>query len=215
MHKISHYINALHYRIWRRFHNLRCRAYREQFKNKDVTIISMNCTGGLLYHDLGEKFLSPTVNMYLKAEDFIKLCENLKYYMSVEKMTECKDATKIGGRTYPLAWIDDILLYLVHYKSVDEAQKKWDERKKRINWDKICLIDTDREGMTPELMDRFEKLPYKKVMFTHLPTGRGPEFVYIKGFEKESCVGIITDPDGWSGLRPVDQFDWVDFLNSI
>lgn len=176
----------------------------------------MNCTGGILYHDLGLKFLSPTINMYMRAEDFIKFCENLDQYLAIDTMKACEDASLIGNRIYPLAWLGDILLYLVHYKSVEEAQKKWNDRKGRINRNKIVILDNDREGMTPELMDRFEQLPYKKVMFTHLPVeGRPSYFHYLPGYENEDCVGIITDGKGWFGRRPIDQFDWVTFLNQI
>lgn len=211
-----HIIEPIKYCIWRFFHNLRCKGYRQQYKNSEVSIISMNCTGGILYHDLGHQFLSPTVNMYMKAEDFIKFCENLDFYLSIDEMEECNDPVIKGERKYPIARLDDILLYLVHYKTVEDAQKRWNERKKRINRDKIVILDTDRDGMTSELMDRFERLPYKKVMFTHLPVkDRGHEFVYIKGYEKDPCVGIVTDPVGWFGLRPVDQFDWIKFLNEV
>ena len=174
----------------------------------------MNCTGGILYHDLGLQFASPTVNMYMRAEDFIKFCENLEHYLSVDKMIECQDIEIVGDRKYPIAKLDDILLFLVHYKSVEEAQRKWNERKRRINYDKIVILNNDREGMTQQLMERFERLPYKKVMFVHKPTERDSHvFHYLPGYEDEDCVGIITDPIGLTGLRPIDQFDWVKFLN--
>lgn len=176
----------------------------------------MNCTGGILYHDLGLQFLSPTVNMYMKAEDFIKFCENISFYLAIDNLIECTDKSVIGNRTYPVAKLGDICLYLVHYKNVVEAKNKWNERKRRINFDKIVILNNDREGMTPELMDRFEKLPYKKVMFVNKPIDRNPEiFHYLPGYEKDDCVGIITDPKGLFGLRPVDQFDWVGFLNKV
>lgn len=115
-----------------------------------------------------------------------------------------------------MAKLGDIYLYLVHYKTVAEAIRKWNERKRRINPDKIVILNNDREGMTEELMDRFERLPYPKVMFVHRPVGRDPRiFHYLPGYENEECVGIITDATGWTGLRPVDQFDWVDFLNNV
>ena len=72
---------------------------------KTTTIISMNCTGGIISHNLGLQFLSPTVNLYMKAEDFIKFCENLRYYMSIEKMQECTEQNVIGGRDYPIAYL--------------------------------------------------------------------------------------------------------------
>lgn len=201
--------------VWQIKHEKLIRVYRQQFHNKEVSIISMNCTGGILSHDLGLQFRSPTVNLFMRAEDFTKFCENLEYYLSIDQFVECTDPAVIGDRKYPIVFLGDILLFLVHYHSVQEAQEKWNERKKRINWDNIVIINTDREGMTEELKDRFEKLPYRKVMFVHQPDEKHPSTFYLGGWEKENCVGIITDHDTWDGKRKIDQFPWVDFLNGV
>ena len=74
--------------IWKREHEKKCLRYRKIFQNKDISIISMNCTGGILYHDLGLQFRSPTVNLFMRAEDFIKFCENLEFYLSIIKDSE-------------------------------------------------------------------------------------------------------------------------------
>lgn len=209
-------INSLQTRVWRFFKRQRDRGYRQRYTNHDVSIISMNCTGGILYHDLGQQFLSPTVNLYMKAEHFIKFCERMEHYLAIEHFVECKDPAIVGERQYPVVWLDDILLYLVHYHNgIADAEAKWNSRKARINPDKIVILNNDREGMTPELLDRFEKLPYKKVLFTHLPDPQHPSTHYLPGYERESCVGIVTDPIGWLGLRPIDHFDWVEFLNKV
>ena len=199
--------------IWKREHEKKCLRYRKIFQNKDISIISMNCTGGILYHDLGLQFRSPTVNLFMRAEDFIKFCENLEFYLSIDEMKECKDPNVIENREYPIAILGDITLFLVHYKTVKEAQEKWNERKKRIDWDNIVILNTDREGMTEELKDRFEALPYRKVMFVHTKDKDHPSCFYIRGYEKNISIGIITEQIGWKGLRPIDQFDWVSFLN--
>lgn len=115
-------IQALRYRIWRVFKKYRDKQYRNRFINQNITILSMNCTGGILYHDLGLQFLSPTVNLYIKAQDFIKFCENLKYYLSIDQMIQCKEPGIVEDRKYPVAYLGDILLYLVHYHTVEEAQ---------------------------------------------------------------------------------------------
>lgn len=173
----------------------------------------MNCTGGIISHNLGLQFLSPTVNLYMNAEDFIKFCENLLYYVGIDKFEICTDKNVIGNRNYPIAYLGNLTLYLVHYSSVEEAEKKWNERKQRINWDNIVIFNTDREGMTEELKDRFEKLPYRKVMFVNKPDVKHASCYYLQGFESEDCVGIITNPVGWKGMRPIDQFDYVNFLD--
>lgn len=182
-------------------------------KGKSASIISMNCNGGVISHDLGLRFLSPTVNLFMKADDFIKFCENLDKYLEIDTFEECLDSSIIQNRTYPIAYLNDLTLYLVHYASIVEAESKWNKRKKRINKNNIVIFNTDREGMTDELKDRFERLPYRKVMFTHLPDTAHPSCFYIKGYEKETSVGIITDHSTWDGKRPIDQFDYVEFLN--
>ncbi len=182
-------------------------------RGKTASIISMNCVGGILYHDLGLKFLSPTINLYMVAQDFIKFCENLEYYLSIDEFVECED-TRIGEHDKcPVAKLGDLTLYLVHYSSVKQAQDKWNERKKRVNFENIAIVCCEREGMNDEIKNRFENLPYKKVMFTHLPDEKHKSCYYIKGYENEDSVGIVTLGENADGLRPVDQFDYVEFLN--
>ena len=196
-----------------RIYDLKRRRYLTKkfsnLDNKDFTIFSCNCTGGVLYHDLNMKFLSPTINMYMVCEDFIKFCENPKHYLSLE-MEEYKGDIV---RDYPIATLGDITLFLVHYESIGEAAKKWNRRKARINWDNIFVIGTDRDGFNEELSNRFDLLPYKKVLFTHLPDDN-PNHFYIKGFEDETQVGTVVEKTSrLSGKRVYDRFDWVTFFN--
>lgn len=206
-------LSKIKHRTWNFFHFFQKRRYRKNFTNPNISIISMNCVGGILYHDLGLEFKSPTINLYMKALDFIKFCENLREYLEVDTITECTDPSIIGKRKYPIGILKDIYLYFVHYKSIEEAQLKWNSRKKRINWDNILIICSDRDGMTSELKDRFEKLQFKKIMFTHKTEKRGTEFVYIPGYENQGEVGIVTEPKGWFGKRAVDKVDWITKLN--
>ena len=37
---------------------------------------------GVILHELGERFNSPTVNLFFGAEDYIKFLEKLDYYLS-------------------------------------------------------------------------------------------------------------------------------------
>lgn len=181
--------------------------------NRDVSIISCNCTGGILSHDLNLRFMSPTVNLFMRAEDFIKFCERLEYYLSIDEIIECLDKDLIQGRTYPIGCLDDIVLFFVHYKTIKEAREKWNDRKKRVDFNNLVVINTDREGMTENIKQRFEKLPYKKVLFTNRPEEKYKSCFYIKGYEAESSVGIITESIGWRGKRVIDQFDYVTFFN--
>ena len=211
--KISHYFNAFRYRIWKIFKSRIDKKRRIAFTNSGVSIISMNCTGGILYHDLGQEFLSPTINMFIKARDFIKLCENLEYYLSIDNLKEVNNEELPEKYDFPIAKLEDLTLYFMHYKSFQEAKEKWNERKKRVNYEKIVVIACDRDGMSPDLIERFSHLPYKKVMFVHKPINDVDDCIVIPGYENEPQVGVVTDNKGWKGLRPIDEFDWVSFLN--
>ena len=205
-------INRLRNAMWQSNRGRINQRNRKRLKNKEVTILSSNCTGGILSHDLGLQFRSPTVNLYMKCDDFVRFCENLDYYLNKD-FEECRDPEIIEDRTYPIGYLDDLTVYFVHYRSFEEAVQKWNERKKRIRWDNIFILHTDREGCSEEMKDRFEKLPYPKVLFTHLPNEKHPSCFYLKGYEEQDCVGIITDHNTMDGKRPVDQFDYVAWLN--
>lgn len=45
---------------------------RERLDNKDFSLLSSNCLGGFILHDLGLRFNSPFINLWLKPGDFIK-----------------------------------------------------------------------------------------------------------------------------------------------
>lgn len=46
-------------------------------------ILCNNCIGGFLYHDYSQRFLSPTINLQIEADGFLKICSNLEEYMNM------------------------------------------------------------------------------------------------------------------------------------
>lgn len=184
---------------------------RKRLENKDATIVSINCNGCTISHDLGMRFNSQFVNLWLYPEDFLKYCENFDYYNSLPL-----NFVKEEGIDYPVGILEDIRIYFMHYLSEEEAREKWESRKKRIDKENIFFMMTDQEGCTPEQMKRFDNLPYKnKVIFTHLPLKDIKSSYYIKGFEKEESVGKLNS---WTGRYSIkkfyDRFDYVEWLNN-
>ena len=194
---------------WDRQHLKVMEEHRKEFAGKQPTIICCNCIGGVLYHELGLKFTSPTINLYMKSEDFIKFCENLEYYLSLE-ITDYRGNIE---RDYPLGMLGDILIFFVHYSTLEAASQKWNERKQRMDWNNIYIIAMDRDGFTMDHLRRFEKLPYKnKKLFSHIPFEGHNDVVYIKGYENEEQLeGLVYRTKGGHFL--IDQFDWVGWLN--
>ena len=203
--KLQEKINEYQEREWARYKKRK----RSRLKNTDFTIISSNCGGTLIYYDMELPYLTPTVNLSIEMNDFVRMVENLEWYMGQE-MVEVK-----GENSYPVGMLGDVRIQLVHYESFDEGFRKWEERKRRINWDNLFIIGTDRDGCTYETIRRFEQLPYKnKVIFTHV---RYPEFssaYHIKGFEDRNELGVITFyKKQFLKRRYLDDFDYVGFLN--
>ena len=198
--------------IWNHKRKKIINIYREKIEKIEMpTIFSSSCIGGVVYHEFGKKFTSPTINLYMRCEDFIKFCENFDYYFTLEMEPYVGEIK----RDYPICKLGDLTLFMVHYKTFEEARDKWNARKSRVNRDNIRIVATDRDGCNKELKDRFQRLPYQKVMFTHLPDEEHKDCFYIRGYETEGQVGTIVEHEGvMSGRRYLDQFDWVEFLGN-
>lgn len=186
-----------------------------RLKNKNFTIIASNCIGGVIYHNLKMKFLSPTINMYFESQDFIKFCSNIKHYVDSELVfiSNAKDG-------YPIVQCDDIKLYCVHYKDFNEVKEKWRSRSKRINWNNIFIIMSERDGCTYEDIKKFDLLPFNnKVIFVHKDMPEIKSSYYIPGTELNGIDGQHIIPltsyvGKFTGKRYIDYFDYVEFLNS-
>lgn len=188
-------------------------AYKQKrvkkLKNNDFSIISSNCIGMFMYKDMGLKDLSPTINLSIPMNDFVKMAENLRWYME-QKITKAE--TK---EDYPVGFLGDVEIRFIHYSTFEEAVWKWEERKKRINWDNLFIAGAERDGCTYGTIRCFQQLPYKnKVIFTHVRYPEFPSAYYIKGFEEEKEVGVITFfKEQFLKRRYLDDFDYVKFLN--
>lgn len=179
--------------------------------NQTPCIISSNCNGGIIYHDLELKFLSPTINLFFYPKDYLKFVMNLEYYLS-QKLCPF---TKPELFVYPIGMLDDIEVHFMHYKTFEEAVKYWEKRIKRVNFENLFFVMTDRDGCTYEQIKTFDELPYKnKVIFTHKKYHEFTSSFYIKGFEDKGEVGILSNFRKYSLKRYLDDFNYVDFLNN-
>lgn len=184
---------------------------RRRLKSPSFSILATNCIGGVIYHDLGLEFLTPTVNLAIPIRDFIKLAENPRQYMD-QPLVEMENP---GG--YPVALLGDVRVNFAHYASFEEGAAKWEERRRKINWDCLVLMATDRGSCDYETLRLFYALPCpNKILFTHRPCPEFSSTRYIRGFEDREEVGILTDfKPGRLKRRYLDDFDYVGFLNSV
>ena len=189
---------------------------RNRLKNKDFSIVASNCNGGVLCSDLGIRFNSPFVNLFMTASDFIKLLEDFQGYMAEELRFVREEDRFYGNVTYPTAYLRDVKIYFMHYETEKEAKEAWDRRKNRMSMDNLFIMFSDRSGCTQADLERFDKLPYKhKIVFTHVPHPEIQSAVYIKGYENETKVPVLSDftNEKHPVKRIYDQFDFVSWLN--
>ena len=112
-------------------------------------------------HDEKKQFLTPTINLFFNANDFVKFVLNLNYYLGLTPIP-CSTPEK-----YPVLALDDILLYCVHYNTSEEAIRKWEERKQRINFDKVFVLMNDRNGFDEHTYSEFKKITFPKLLLTN------------------------------------------------
>lgn len=203
MNKLDVYINN----FFRKFYN---RRNRKKLKNKEITIISSNCTGAFILHDLGLKFNSPFVNLWLYPKDFIKYLSNMDFYNNSKLEFIKKDNIE-----YPVAKLEDIEIYFQHYKTIEEAEKKWYERKDRINKNNLFVIMTDRDGCTYKDLKEFDSLPFEnKICFTHKNYEELNSTFYIEEFKKLEEVGMMFEyKKRFSPKKYFDNFDYIEWFN--
>ena len=194
---------------------------RMRLRNRNFSIISKDCIGGIIAHDLKVRFDSPTINLWFNAEDFIKFCKDLKFYLS-ERLIEDKDS----GKNYPVGFLGSgdkkITVNFMHYESFYQAEMKWYERTSRIHWDKLFFIMTDREYCNEKLAHEFDMLPYEHKAFLTFRDIEG-----VKSSVKFNDYGLPPTGDKGmdppllmsycseiSALRILDKWDYVSFLNA-
>lgn len=69
---------AIRYQVRDLFWN---REQRNRLTNSNFSLITSDCTGGCVAKDLKVRMNSPTRNFYFNADDYIKFCKNLDYYL--------------------------------------------------------------------------------------------------------------------------------------
>jgi uncharacterized protein (DUF1919 family) len=189
-------------------HKLRNR----KLKNRDFSIFAINCWGGVLYNIVNQKFMSPTINARFDSTyDYIKFLKNARYYLS--QPINFLDETEYN---FPVGMIGDIKILFVHYHSNEEAELKWEERKKRINWDNLYImahdyVDDNTCLSHAELLELASVKAKNIVVFTSKHYDDIPYCFYVgrKGIMELMNTSMIT------GLRKFEtKFDYISWLNA-
>ena len=185
---------------------------------KKIIILSSDCVGGRLMKDYRLPCFTPTVNIRFDGEDFLRLCQNPEYYFGMSEIQQSFDK----NYAHPVGRCGDIYLYFGHEDDFESGARKWKRgcklfRKALQGQYEICVIMNDRNEFRQEMVEKFEKLPYKyKVLFTHRPYIDAPHTFYMKGEDKKPYVDTMTDYENSVSLhRRYDRFDFYQWFYEI
>jgi len=185
---------------------------RLRLTNKSPSIISSNCVGGIICHDLKIPFNSPTVGLCFSDADFIRFVTHLREYLESD-LTEVKDS----GKEFPVGRLSndhgEVDILFMHAADFAEAKEKWVRRSGRVDFDNLFVVWESPSGCSAELMEQFRELEFRnKVILTDekgefsLPLG-----IYGDGYRSGK---ILFYENRMSTRRYLDRFDYVRFLNS-
>ena len=184
--------------------------------NSDFSIISSDCFGTFVYHNLNQRFNSPTINLFFPPDDFFQFVSHLKEYLS-EELIEVED----HNESYPVGKLTynghTIRINFMHYQSFQEAKDKWEERKMRINYSNIYIAQTIGSGLTQEYVDKFSALPYShKMLITAKNDLTGDCMVFHDIFSKPNYKPgeFLTYKSLVSLDRHMDDIDYVGWINN-
>ena len=174
------------------------------------SILASNCIGTMICHDMKLPWNSPTVNLKMDMNDFVKFCGNMDWYLKQE-LRPVPDPQA----PYPVGMLGDIRIDFVHYLNFEDAAGQWDRRKKRIDREQLFIMGCEKDGCTYETLRRFDRLPWEnKVILTRKPYPEFRSAFPVRGFEDCDELGTVTNfRPQFLKRRYLDDFDYVSFLN--
>ena len=180
----------------------------------DFTIFSSDCLGGILYHDLRRKFLSPTINMWFEERDFLKFCLSPQYYLNCDFQFLSEQEKDVP---YPVGCLGDcdrrIRLYFEHYPTNQSCVENWDRRKQRIQWNNLFVVMSDLDLSDEDIALFYQIQAKRKIMFTwHPDRADGKEIFQINHHGKDHVRRYSNL--NLNGFRDFEVFfDYVKWLN--
>lgn len=203
----------------RLLHELHRRRMAARLREREWSILSSDCVGGVMAHDLRLRFDSPTVNLFFDSNDgFVDYVGGLDYYRDAALLS-CGVGVRADGTEYPIGRLagnethPEVVLHFLHYDSFDTAARKWRERSRRLRCDRLCVVMHVKE-LDERLLARFAALPVaRKVILGYRTTAlEHPLLFKVPSLERFE-PGRLLRYAGISGRRYLDDFDYVSFLN--
>lgn len=107
----------------------------------------------------------------------------------------------------PVGLLGDIEIQFPHCQNFESAKKKWDERVQRLRGNRLFIIGSDQDLCTPEIIHRFNALPYpNKILFSATSYPHLKSVVWLEEYRHLDEIPNIIDCREW--LKHIDIVDW-------
>lgn len=132
----------------------------QQLRLSGLSIISQGCWGGIISHGLNLPFLSPTVNIQIKDNEFLKMAKKLRFYMQCDLEFSRISYNESEKKIIPVFQLNqEIEITMPHDENFVAAKNNWYRRRERINWNNLLLVMITEN---PDMLCEFDSLPFKK-----------------------------------------------------
>lgn len=192
---------------------------RNKLKETEFTLLCNNCLGGVIYHDLGQPFSSPTINLYLNISDFLTLVEHIEDFIDAELVHEDSWLNFPVGRLYAVNSDVIVVIYFMHYKTWDDAYSAWMRRMRRVDTKKIFVLVDAVSGLSNENYNRFCNIKYHKHLLVPYKTATVPhdavDVHFMKSYKDEDNSGksMSYTFHGMGIKRYIEEWDYLNWLN--
>lgn len=198
-------------KVWRR--RIAAKVMRRRVVNRDFTIISNDCWGGMAYEELAMRYDTPFVGLFVVIEDYMRLlrrpqfyCEAKMEFATQSRRQEINSWREAIRKPYPIGVLNgDVEVHFVHYASRDEAETKWMRRARRIHWEnllvKVCWHDDDR---MEDWLREFDGMAYAKKI--SLVPNESPDLRHAVRLRDYTTDGSAQY---WSSHRHFDVAAWL------
>lgn len=217
-HKLRQKAAAVYHRTRDKKEEQHLQQLRAQYAGQPCSIICNNCVGGVIYHNLGLRFDSPTINLYIKGIEYLEFCKHLEYYANCP-LAESTDPTEVKCPVGVLVPADGdhipVHIYFEHYASFAQAKEKWEERFSRVDYNNLFFIWEFYDTLYDhDMIYAFDRLPRKhKMIITHRALPDLQNAVTVHCYQNDQPFARILAYEGLTGKRYLDEIDYVDFLN--
>ena len=195
-------------------HNRRCKQYdinkmlsyfrRKLIAGDPPAFISNSCDAGWAYRGLGLNLASPTIDVAISPEDFLKMCKAPHEYLECE-MSFSNWTLFLNGMRRPVGKVNDIEVVFGHSDNAEESIMYWNRLKDAINWNNLIYIMDDAwRNVSYQVAKEFCNLPVKHLLL-------------LRNSMYSDCNmnGMIYVNHGHFHLREVAIENWFDLVGWV